>query len=309
MEHKQVVEQEKNGVFTVTASTTPYACNETDAQNASESTPLVLTLLIIAINVAVWLIQLMNGVDLFEPSPEDLLKWGGNLSVFTFTGDYWRLLSNMFLHGGAVHLLMNMYMLLLIGPHAERWFRRSGFIGIYLAGGLWASYITAVRGAFAAQNRSSFSAASYSLFGARPVELVVSIGASGALMAVCGALLAGAFVRMAAGHGSSSDETNFRNGLLQVIGLNLVSGFFISGIDQAAHVGGAVAGLILGAAFGIRENNPNARRHMLRMALVTLCACGTLIMLLRTGEWTGMQELRDELNYSSKPAAASWQEE
>lgn len=85
-----------------------------------------VTLALIALNVGMFLfLAVGQGLSWTEPSNVELTRWGANVSALTLTGDTWRLLSSMFLHGGIVHLLMNMYMLLVLGLVAEARFRSS----------------------------------------------------------------------------------------------------------------------------------------------------------------------------------------
>lgn len=206
------------------------------------------TFLLLFANLAVFAVQVFSGVSPSEPTPADLMAWGGNLPALTLTGDYWRLAASMFLHGGWLHLLANMYMLITIGPLAERRFGSPGLAVIYLFGGLIASMVSASWGGahmFGEQLRlTPFG------FAHEPVvKLIVAVGASGALMAVCGALLASAVIYSLAGE-PDEEGAALKSGLAQVILINLFLGFKIEGIDQAAHIGGLLGGLVLGLSVG-----------------------------------------------------------
>lgn len=65
--------------------------------------------------VLVYISMVASGVHFINPTPESLVLWGANFTTLTFQGEYWRLLSNCFLHIGFIHLLFNMYALLFIG--------------------------------------------------------------------------------------------------------------------------------------------------------------------------------------------------
>jgi membrane associated rhomboid family serine protease len=136
-------------------------------------------------------------------------------------GEYWRLWTVTLLHGGLLHLLFNMYALWLAGPIVERWYGRIRFVAFYLAcaaGGSSASFV----------------------FGGD----VPAVGASGAIFGLFGVLLAAGRLH----HAVDRQSRALVGQLGMLILLNLVFGFASAGaIDNAAHLGGLVAGLWLGA--------------------------------------------------------------
>lgn len=246
-----------------------------------------VTLLLVLANVGVYIAQGVSGVDWFEPRTRDLLAWGGNLALLTFTGEPWRLATSMFLHGGLVHLLMNMYMLCVMGPLTERVLRRDGMLLTYLLGGLAASYASAwwsgshLAAAFIAGDVSRW--------------MGVSVGASGAIMALVGALL-GALGVLALKNPGNSPAAGLRRGLMQVVALNLVAGALIPGVDQTAHLGGLVAGLLIGAAIAwVRHLVPALLVPALPWALPLLLGtlgAGALQLPLQTDAFKSLPGLR-----------------
>ncbi|MDR2189473.1 MAG: rhomboid family intramembrane serine protease [Azonexus sp.] len=241
---------------------------------------------LIALCCFFYLVTGASGASLLEISPETLERLGGNIGLLSLTGDSWRLLTAIFLHGGLLHLAMNMYMLALIGPPAERWYGRTGMLCLYLVGGLWASYASAVWNA-THMHQNTLGA----MMGMTPaLKLVVSVGASGALMALCGALLAAWGLREAPE--KTPDLPQMTKALLQVVAINLIMGFVIKEVDQAAHIGGVVAGLALGAAAGVLHT----RRHKLRLALSMIAGVGMLGVVLSYVHWHGLRELRQMLD-------------
>jgi rhomboid protease GluP len=134
-------------------------------------------------------------------------------------GEYWRLLSVTLVHGGIIHLLFNMYALWIIGPIVEALYGPGRYLAIYL--------LCAAAG----------SAATCAMFAAP------AVGASGAIFGLFGTLLVADRVHKPA------LTRNARNLTAQIgilIGINLVIGFSLSGIDNAAHIGGLLAGAWLG---------------------------------------------------------------
>ena len=124
------------------------------------------------------------------------------------------------LHGSFLHLFFNMYALYLAGPIVERWYGSIRFLLIYLA-------------CAAAGSTASF------VFGGD----VPSVGASGAIFGLFGLLLAAGRVHHPMDRGSRALVSQL--GILILI--NVVFGFAVTGIDNAAHLGGLAAGLWLGA--------------------------------------------------------------
>ncbi len=74
-----------------------------------------ITPIILNINILIFIIMAVGGVNILLPDSESLLRWGANFRPSTLDGQWWRLITNCFLHIGIFHLLMNMYALLYIG--------------------------------------------------------------------------------------------------------------------------------------------------------------------------------------------------
>jgi membrane associated rhomboid family serine protease len=128
---------------------------------------------------------------------------------------YWRLVTAVFLHAGLLHIGMNMWCLFDLGPEMESLFSTSKFIFIYLVTGVFGFIV--------------------SLFWSPGG---ISIGASGAIMGMIGALIAASF------HLGSLGKA-YRSSLWRWVLYILVLGFFFN-VDNAAHVGGLLSGLGLG---------------------------------------------------------------
>lgn len=145
-------------------------------------------------------------------------------------GQMYRLFTAMWLHFGYEHLSSNMFSLLLLGDNLERAVGKGKYILIYLVSGLGASMCSFLY---------NFMTASYA----------VAAGASGAIFGVIGAL----FYVVARNHGKLEDMTIFRLGILIVY--ILYTGITTPGIDNAAHIGGLIIGVLLAILFYQRKGS------------------------------------------------------
>lgn len=191
---------------------------EVDKMNKifKSNTP-VLTIMLITINVLIFL------YGLFFDKNSMLINNFALYAPYVRGGDYYRLISSAFLHVSLFHLLVNMYSLYIIGSQIENFFGKTKYIVIYL-----------------------FSAIMGSLF-SMLFTRGVSIGASGAIFGLLGAMLYfGYFYRIYLGNTITSQ-------ILPVILINLLIGFSSSSIDNFAHIGGLVGGIIITMALGVKD--------------------------------------------------------
>jgi rhomboid protease GluP len=201
----------------------------------------IITYGIIGINVLVFIGMVLTGVGIFDASGEGLIRWGANYAPYTLGGQYWRLLSNVFIHIGLLHLLFNMYALLQVGAYLEALLGRVRYVCAYIACGLCASIS--------------------SLWWHD--EPVLSAGASGAIFGMFGLFLALLTTDLL--------PKRSRGQLLKSISIfvafNLLYGLK-GGIDNAAHVGGLLSGFVCGYAF--LPAIKGGRRHALALPLTVL---------------------------------------
>jgi rhomboid protease GluP len=195
------------------------------------------TPIIVYLNILIFIIMVLSGVHPIAPSVESLILWGGNLREITFAGQQWRLLTNIFVHGGLIHLLMNMYALLYIGGLLESKFGKNKYLLAYLSTGLFASI------------------ASISFY-----DNIVSIGASGAIFGMYGIFLS--LIVLKGIELPKDSKKNLLISILFFIGYNLFYGLTNEGIDNAAHIGGLVSGFIIGFAFYPSIRNPRYTKHI-----------------------------------------------
>jgi rhomboid protease GluP len=189
---------------------------------------MYVTYAIMGINVLVFIAMVVSGIDFMQPGVPDLLNWGANYLPLTASGEWWRLITCVFLHIGVIHLLFNMYALYTISIYLEPMLGRTKFIIAYISTGVFASLA--------------------SLWWHDPP--ITSAGASGAIFGMYGVFLALLTTRLVPQH--------VRKSLLQSIGIfvlyNLVYGMK-SGVDNSAHIGGLLSGLVMGYLYYLILNN------------------------------------------------------
>jgi len=221
----------------MTTDTMPSTATTPDMQRSAFASP---TLWLIVVNVGVWLYLGLQGVGWISPAPDDLTAWGGNLGPYTLSGEWTRLLTSMFLHAGSLHLALNMFMLSQIGPLSEAIWGRTRFLLIYLLSGVSGGLASAWWYSHKAPGGLERTDLQLAFDVAPTIVTTVSVGASGALLGAAGALL------MLALNKGEEAHVDLKV-IAQVVLLNIGLGFMVNGTDNAAHVGGAVAGLVIAA--------------------------------------------------------------
>jgi membrane associated rhomboid family serine protease len=210
-------------------STPPWVPNKLNMQD------WWLTALFIAINVGLFLWQIFSGVDASHPSLPDAIRWGADYAPLTFLEEPIRLFSSMFFHFGMVHLMLNMWALYIFGSVAEQLFGRFYFLMLYVAAGLMGSLFSGYLSIHETISMLSNHAIDPDLLPH------VSAGASGAVMGLGGALTLLSLFPILPQQRFILDKKT----LIMVMGINLIIGFTISGINNAAHVGGMLMGAVL----------------------------------------------------------------
>jgi rhomboid protease GluP len=177
------------------------------------ATPVIMNL-----NLAIFLIMVFAGFGFISFRGQDLLSVGGNFRPSVLRGEWWRLLTNVFLHGGLMHIFVNMFSLLLVGIFLEPVLGTKRFTIFYLLCGILAS------------------CASIWWY-----THTVSVGASGAIFGLYGIFL-GLLLRKVF---PPAFSRVFLVSILIFTVYNLVMGL-TGGIDNAAHIGGLVSGFLIG---------------------------------------------------------------
>ena len=228
-------------------SAKPPAAEQSRLRRLLESPTIVL----IALNTLVYLLMALDGRKFLNFDAALLLNWGANAGALTSGGQWWRLLTSTFEHGGLLHIALNMWCLYSLGWLAELLFGRSRFTLLYLMCGVGGSL-----GSICWRGNG------------------LSVGASGAIFGIAGALIPAMLLH------SNRQLRAMLKGHLSSIALfvfyNLAFGAAVRGTDNAAHIGGLLTGLVLGVAFptGAGRDGPRGRMRVAAAALLMMAAFG-----------------------------------
>jgi rhomboid protease GluP len=174
---------------------------------------------LIALNcLAFFIVELIGGSTLDSTV---LIRWGGASVRLIQKGEYYRLLTSIFLHAGIRHLLNNMVVLYVIGTALEKVLKPVRYGIVYMAGGICSSIC------------------SY-LYYLKMGEDVDAVGASGAIFAVLGCML---YVVLR-NRGKVEGITLMQ--MIVMLGLSLYLGLMSPGVGNAAHISGLISGFVLG---------------------------------------------------------------
>lgn len=182
---------------------------------------MAVTLLIAVANLLVYAYTSLAGGNFLVTGDSALLSYGQfNHSVFN--GEYWRLFTAMFIHTNIVHLLGNIFFLIVFGLRAEELFSKGEYLIIYFLSGLTGNILTLALG-----------------------PTVLSAGASGAIFGLFGACII--FIRRTLGQ--------------SLIGALIYSFFLLTitgtapNVNILAHFGGLIAGLMMGYVFSLKRDS------------------------------------------------------
>lgn len=202
--------------------------NKSDAEKIDEvfkmKYPLV-TYILIAINVIIYFASMLFG------SYDNLIEKFCIFAPFIRSGEYYRLFTGAFLHANILHLGFNCYALYVIGTQLESYLGKARYIVIYLFSALTGALFSMIFGGNAA-----------------------SIGASGAIFGLMGSIVYfGYHYRVFLGNVVKSQ-------IIPLILINLLIGFMSNGIDNAAHIGGLIGGLLMTMALGIKYKSSTSEK-------------------------------------------------
>lgn len=200
--------------------------------------------IIIGINVIIFLIMFLYDSSL---SVHTLLEFGAKYNPMIAAGQYYRLITAMFLHSGIAHLALNMYALNILGKNIELLFGKVKYVIIYLTAGLFGS------------------------LGSFIFTKAISVGASGAIFG-----LFGVYIYLYIKNPDIFHVKQFTN-LLTLIGINLVFGLVVPSIDNWAHIWGLIGGFIISWALGSRREKPLSKDKIVAQVLTVILIITSLL--------------------------------
>ena len=227
------------------------------AETQERWSDLTVNHLLVAINVAVFVLMVVSGASPVKPTLTQLVRWGADWGPLTLGREPWRVLTSNYVHGGIIHIAFNMWCLWSLGQLAERLFDRSTYLLVYTLSGIAGSVV--------------------SLWW-HPA--VIGVGASGAIFGLAGAVLAVLYF----GHLSISREAvkPILKSLLAFVGYNLLFGLR-PGTDNSAHLGGLAGGLFLGFVISRSRNREEVRRNAGVASVVLAVVLVGVLMTLQKG--------------------------
>lgn len=188
--------------------------DENNVNERKEKKP-ILTYTLVGINVFMYLITAFLSGNIIDSNTGVLVFLGAKVNPLIDSGQYYRLITAAFLHGGLMHIGFNMYALTALGPLIESVFGRIKYLIIYFVSAISSSYLSYM-----------FSDS-------------ISVGASGAIFGLLGASLVFAV--------KSQDKVGraFINNIMSVIVVNLIIGFSMANVDNFGHIGGLIGGFVV----------------------------------------------------------------
>ncbi|MCM2988873.1 rhomboid family intramembrane serine protease [Bacillus safensis] len=201
----------------------------------------IFTYLLIAVQVVMFLLLELSGGS---TNTATLTAFGAKNNVLILEGEWWRLMTPMFLHIGLTHLLFNTFALWSVGAAVERIYGSGRFLLIYLISGIFGSIASFV------------------------FNTAIAAGASGAIFGCLGALLYLAI---------SNRKLFFRTmgtNIIVIILINLGIGFTVSGIDNAGHLGGLVGGFFTALAVRLPKQAQPVKMLLATAALLLIGGFG-----------------------------------
>lgn len=198
--------------------------NESNEKKAAKTKDIfevkkpIITYILFGLNILIYILMMLFGQN-------EIISLFGLYPPAVLSGQYYRLLTSMFLHANLLHLIFNMYALYIIGSQIENFFGKTKYLFTYIFSGVIAGLMSMI-----------FTNA-------------WSVGASGAIFGLLGALLYfGYHYRMYLG-------TVIKSQIIPIIIVNLIIGFSSTGIDNAAHIGGLIGGVIGAMMCGVKEKS------------------------------------------------------
>ncbi|MCT8978340.1 rhomboid family intramembrane serine protease [Clostridium sp. CX1] len=192
---------------------------ESERNETSKTEKSIITYLLIGVNLLVYVMTAYLSGSIMDSDINVLIFLGAKVNELISSGEYYRLLTCMFLHGGIAHIGFNMYALSSLGPLVESVYGKVKYIFIYFLAGIVSSIFSYM------------------------FSTDISVGASGAIFGLLGAALVfGIKMKNAVGK-------NFMFNIASVIVVNLILGFSMPNIDNFGHLGGLIGGIAVSYFF------------------------------------------------------------
>jgi membrane associated rhomboid family serine protease len=206
-----------------------------------------VTYVLLAITTAIGLLQLIPGLGnaISQALLFNAVYLYPELSGFPF--EPWRLLTTVFVHGGLLHLGLNMLALWMLGQILEPMLGRGRFLAMYLISGLGGSVAVALL-----------------------APGISTVGASGALFGMMAALLI-------IGRHIGANVT----GILVVLGINFAYGFIVTGIAWQAHLGGLIVGALVALIYVRTKRRDQRTWQIMLLSVLTILVLGLAV----AGQW------------------------
>ena len=232
------------------------------------------TYLLVGINCAVFLAMVARGVSAGSPTVEQLMQWGANnAGNVLLGGEWWRIVTAMFVHVGILHLATNMWCLWNLALLAEPLMGSVGVIAVYILTGAAGNLLSTL--------------VNWILYHNAPGGPVfpAGAGASGAVFGIAGALIV--LLKSSRLPVPPSELKKLRKSVIYFAVLNLILGLSISGgnlflhsglnIDNMAHVGGFACGLLFAVPMVPRIGSPRELFER-RLQVAIIMVVGLLVL-------------------------------
>lgn len=212
----------------------------------------IMTYIFMAICLVLYVLTAIESGNFIDLNSNVLRKYGAlvNLNSMNSNVELYRLITSIFLHGGLIHLVCNMYSLYIIGPQLESFFGKVKYSIIFIGSGLIGNLLTL-----------AFLQDTY-----------VSVGASGAIFGLLGALIYFGY------HYRVYLSSVIKSQIIPLIILNLVIGFMLTSINNLAHIGGLVGGVLLSMAVGVKYKS--TKSDIINGIIMTIIFVAFLIFMI-----------------------------
>ena len=213
----------------------------------------IMTYIFMGICFALYIITALVSINLMELNPNALYRYGALVNFEMMNNnpiELYRLATSIFLHGGLLHLICNMYSLYVIGPQLESFFGKVKYTIIFIGTGVIGNLLS-----------MAFLQDTY-----------VSVGASGAIFGLLGALLYFGY------HYRVYLSGVIKSQIIPLIILNLIIGFLATSINNLAHIGGLIGGVLISMAVGVKYKS--TKSDIINGIIMTSIFTGFLIYMI-----------------------------